>query len=128
MNVKEAMDTVANAIKEDDGYAIGWKANLAMAAFDEGVDSIVANRIADRFISLCFGVDISELCKPVGNLHESARFAVQEIRNIIKEHNPDWPEPSVPFVIKKNLPLTNIEKLQRNMVDVHRWEDPAILD
>ena len=127
MNFKEAMDTVADAIANDDGYAIGWKANLAMAAVDEGVDSIVANRIADRFISLCFGADTSELCKPVEDLHESARFAVQEIRKIIKEHNPDWPTESIPFVPNK-VPLTNVEKLQRNMVDAHRWEDPAILD
>lgn len=79
ISVKDAMDTIANAIQNDEGYAIGWKANLAMAFCDEIYSSSdildhdrnravivpfpeeTASVSADRFIKLAFGVNTSHL-------------------------------------------------------------------
>lgn len=62
MNIKEAMSVVTKAIREDEGYRIGWKANIAMAFKDEWDDDkrkgtlrdvhTIANDAADRFLNL----------------------------------------------------------------------------
>ena len=64
-SVEEAMKVLGKALANDDGYYMGWKANIAMAVFDEfGEDKLqgdlvhnAANRGAKRFIKLCFDVD-----------------------------------------------------------------------
>lgn len=33
--IKEAIDTLINALKFDDGYFLSWQANIAMAIYDE---------------------------------------------------------------------------------------------
>ena len=58
MDIKEAMGIVTKAIKEDEGYRIGWQANIAMAFYDEynksNSDTIIniSNRAADNFLRL----------------------------------------------------------------------------
>lgn len=57
MTTKEAMDHLRGALQSDPEYAWGWHCNIAMAAFDEGLDRDAANRAAARFMKNCFGVD-----------------------------------------------------------------------
>lgn len=57
MTTKEAMDHLRAALQSDPDYAWGWHCNIAMAAFDEGLDRGAANRAAARFMKNCFGVD-----------------------------------------------------------------------
>ena len=59
VSVKAAMDMLRKAMSEDAQYAWTWHCNLAMAAFDEGVDHATSNKIAQRFMKLCFGVETS---------------------------------------------------------------------
>lgn len=47
-------------MQHDESYAWSWHCNIAMAAFDEGVDHATANRAAARFMQMCFGVDTSK--------------------------------------------------------------------
>jgi hypothetical protein len=56
----EAFGTLKKALQEDEGYAWGWHCNIAMAAFDEGVDHATANRAANRFMRMCFEIDTKE--------------------------------------------------------------------
>jgi Tfp pilus assembly protein PilF len=56
-STKQAMDTLKKALQTDSGYAWSWHCNLAMAAFDEGVDHETANKAANRFMQMAFGVD-----------------------------------------------------------------------
>jgi len=61
--IKEAMDTLREAMAEDPGYAWGWHCNIAMACMDSmdsatGIKSShkTGNEAASRFMSNCFGV------------------------------------------------------------------------
>ena len=60
MDTKEAFETLKKAIGDDPSYAWSWHCNIAMAAYDEGVDHATANKAANRFMQLCFGVDTKE--------------------------------------------------------------------
>lgn len=55
-----AFATLKAGLQTDPEYAWGWQCNIAMCAVDEGVDPIVANNIAARFMKLCFDVDIKQ--------------------------------------------------------------------
>ena len=63
--VKEAMDVLREAVKKDDGYYMAWKANIAIAVYDELVEDGLrgdrlhnaCNRGAKRFIKNCFDAD-----------------------------------------------------------------------
>lgn len=82
--VQIAFFILRRALKSDDGYAMSWKANIAMAFYDEvkpqctcdefssfvngHVDScpllrcgVEANAAADRFMKKCFDVDTKGL-------------------------------------------------------------------
>lgn len=48
-----------DALQNDVSYAWGWLCNIAMAAYDEGVDHATSNRLANRFMQVAFGVDLS---------------------------------------------------------------------
>ncbi len=66
MEVKEAVQTLVKALKEDEGYRIGWQANIAMAFVDEHARRIekvgeplsngeihaVANEAANHFLNV----------------------------------------------------------------------------
>ena len=65
VSVKAAMDMLRKAMSEDAQYAWTWHCALAMAAFDEGVDHATSNKIAQRFMKLCFGVETSEPKSPL---------------------------------------------------------------
>ena len=54
-NVKDAMDVVETAIKEDDCYAYSWMCNLSMSMQDAGCDRAIANDGAERFMYTAFG-------------------------------------------------------------------------
>ena len=59
-HVPESMATVSNAIRNDPGYAWSWHCNIAMAAMDEGVDHMTANKLAARFLMILTGVDTTK--------------------------------------------------------------------
>lgn len=77
---RPAADAVAALrahLRDDDGYAISWHSNLAMAIYDCGVDHAVANRAAGRFMSMAFGIDNTvELC---GAPKVPARASIRQI-------------------------------------------------
>ncbi len=70
LQVKNAIKVLTKALKEDDGYRIGWKANIAMAfcdefykqanecehftkyLFEEGGVHTIANKASENFIDL----------------------------------------------------------------------------
>jgi len=60
--VKEAMQTLTQAMIDDPNYAHGWHCNIAMACYDAfpGYSDTI-NQFCDdgasRFMKLCFGVD-----------------------------------------------------------------------
>ena len=59
-HVPESMATVTNAIRNDPGYAWSWHCNIAMAAMDEGVNHMAANKLAARFLMILTGVDTTK--------------------------------------------------------------------
>ena len=59
-HVPESMATVSNAIRNDPAYAWSWHCNIAMAAMDEGVDHMAANKLAARFLMILTGVDTTK--------------------------------------------------------------------
>lgn len=71
MNTKEAMEALRVALHNDDGYAITWHSNIAMACYYAvlheslrdpnvkcGHDEAhrIGNEAASRFLQLCFNV------------------------------------------------------------------------
>ena len=48
-------------LRADDEYAWAWHCNLAMAAYDEGLEHHAANRAAGRFMSSLFRLDTTQL-------------------------------------------------------------------
>lgn len=59
-HVPESMATVSQAIRNDPSYAWTWHCNIAMAAMDEGVDHMTANKLAARFLMILTGVDTTK--------------------------------------------------------------------
>lgn len=59
-HVPESMATVTNAIRNDPDYAWSWHCNIAMAAMDEGVNHMAANKLAARFLMILTGVDTTK--------------------------------------------------------------------
>ena len=59
-HVPESMATVSNAIRNDPDYAWSWHCNIAMAAMDEGVNHVAANKLAARFLMILTGVDTTK--------------------------------------------------------------------
>jgi hypothetical protein len=55
--VESHINAITSAVREDEGYAISWHANIAMAFQDEGGDHATANRAAARFMGQLFGVN-----------------------------------------------------------------------
>ncbi len=51
-DVPTSMKVVTDALRNDPSYAWGWHCNIAMAARDEGVDVITAQRLAARFLRI----------------------------------------------------------------------------
>lgn len=61
-DVPSSMEAVTKAMREDQSYAWGWHCNLAMAMRDEGVDAMVAERAAARFLQiLTTGVGVESI-------------------------------------------------------------------
>jgi len=57
--VKNAMETLSKAFREDPEYAHSWHCNLAMACKDAGASHDVGNEAASRFMKLAFDADTS---------------------------------------------------------------------
>lgn len=57
MTIKEAIDTLKQAMADDPDYAYGWHCNIAMAFQDEGADYEQAQRAASRFMRTAFDVE-----------------------------------------------------------------------
>jgi hypothetical protein len=57
VTTKEAVEHLSKVMQEDPEYAWGWHCNIAMAAFDEGLDHEHSNKAAGRFMHMCFGVN-----------------------------------------------------------------------
>ena len=60
MTPAEAITTLTKAFKGDDDYAWCWHCNLAMNAFDHGLDYKRCNEAAAAFMRLAFDVDTSK--------------------------------------------------------------------
>ena len=60
MSVKTALDEIRAAMQADPHFAWVWHCNIAMAAYDEGLEHLAANRAAARFMLSAFEVDTSE--------------------------------------------------------------------
>ena len=58
--IRDAIETLKTAIHEDSEYAWSWQCNLAMAAYDEGLDHSAANRSAARFMQNLFDIDMTK--------------------------------------------------------------------
>lgn len=56
----QAVATLSSCFASDPGFAWGWHCNLAMAAQDEGLDHVAANRAAARFMYAAFGIDTTK--------------------------------------------------------------------
>ncbi len=59
MSIKEAIDLLAKAMREDPDYLLGWRCNLAMVVHDNipgGLELDARNKIADAILAHCFGV------------------------------------------------------------------------
>jgi len=50
--IAPAMAVVTEALRTDHAYAWGWHCNIAMSMRDEGVDCMVAQRGAARFLQI----------------------------------------------------------------------------
>ena len=48
-------------LRADSEYAWSWHCNLAMAAYDEGLEHHAANRAAGRFMNSLFRLDTTRL-------------------------------------------------------------------
>ena len=60
MSVQTALKEVRNAMQDDPHFAWSWHCNIAMAAYDEGLEHLAANRAAARFMLSAFEVDTSK--------------------------------------------------------------------
>jgi len=61
ITIEDAMKIISDAIQNDDGYAIGWQANIAVAMQDLGIDHETANKGAGNFMQICFGRNTYDL-------------------------------------------------------------------
>ena len=59
-DVSSAVKQVTDAMRNDLDYAWSWHCNIAMAAVDEGVDHMTANKLAARFLMILTGVDTTK--------------------------------------------------------------------
>ena len=67
ITIKQAMDRLRKAFKDEPDYAHGWHYNVAMACYDavnpseldEGDAHNIGNDAATRFMKNCFDVDTS---------------------------------------------------------------------
>jgi hypothetical protein len=60
MELAEAFYRLSDEVKTDQDYAWSWHCSIAMSAKDVGVDHETANKAANRFMQMCFGVDTKE--------------------------------------------------------------------
>lgn len=58
--IKNSILSLKEAIKNDPDYAWSWHCNLAMCAYDEGLDMAAANRSAMRFMKILFDYDMTK--------------------------------------------------------------------
>ena len=56
-SIKNCMDILSKAMKEDYEYAWGWHYNIAMSFYDEGANHEQANKAASRFMKIAFDID-----------------------------------------------------------------------
>lgn len=59
--VSIAMDWLKESMKNDEMYAWSWHCNIAMAAYDEGMEHKAANKAAARFMKLAFDFDVTTM-------------------------------------------------------------------
>lgn len=58
--IKNALDVLSNAMKNDSEYAWTWHCNLAMMAVDAGAGYKEANERASSFMLGLFGINTAE--------------------------------------------------------------------
>ena len=58
--LKTAISNLKASFQRDPGYAWAWQCNLAMCAYDEGLNKPAANRSAARFMKLLFDIDMTK--------------------------------------------------------------------
>lgn len=108
-NVPQAMAVVTRAIQSDEGYLYGWHDNLAMAAYDEGVDIDRSNRIAQRFLRQLFDVDSKVPQERTAADRVAAKY--QEIKKVPKANGKGTTE--VYVYSEKQVENRNREKAKR---------------
>ena len=60
LTTQAGIDAIRSAMQADYAYAWAWHSNVAMAAFDEGLNHAAAQRAAQRFMFAAFGIDTSK--------------------------------------------------------------------
>ncbi len=85
LNLGDAINRICEEIKNDEGYRIGWEANIAMAfidAFDfsghkhdNKVVHEVANKAAAAFLDQLIGKDMGDVdgMDAIGKLHKQVK-------------------------------------------------------
>lgn len=109
-DTQDAMAVVIDALHNSPQYAWSWHCNIAMAAYDEGLDHYRANKAAARFMLSLAGVDTSK--------------------------HPGFPSPSQQDpvtltdaeMIEAIRPLCDNERIAQKLVLVSRDEYQAIID
>jgi len=57
--ISDPLSELERVFRTDPEYAWAWQCNLAMAAYDEGLDKAAANRAAARAMKLLFEIDMT---------------------------------------------------------------------
>jgi hypothetical protein len=60
LHIRLAFWILKRSMRADPGYAWAWHCNLAMAAFDRGVDHLTANRSAALSMKHFFDIDMTK--------------------------------------------------------------------
>jgi hypothetical protein len=85
-----ALNALSSAFAREPDYAHTWQANIACCALDEGVSADIANKIADRFMKLAFGVCTPEVIPEVSTQQDTQQDTqqVQSVADSVATENP----------------------------------------
>ena len=102
-HVPESMATVSKAIRNDPDYAWSWHCNIAMAAMDEGVDHLTANKLAARFLMILTGVDTTK----------NPFFPQEEVEPELAHKVNQWERLNNTLFVRMGLQRTSIIEVQK---------------
>ena len=102
-HVPESMATVSKAIRNDPDYAWSWHCNIAVAAMDEGVDRLTANKLAARFLMILTGVDTTK----------NPFFPQEEVEPELAHKVNQWERLNNTLFVRMGLQRTSIIEVQK---------------